>query len=501
MPLQRYSRRDGSAGATYSFKHALVQDAAYQSLLKTRRQELHARMARILEEQYPELVDAEPYLLAHHLTEAGMAENAIGQWRRAGKQAAMRSANVKAIGHLRRGLELVESLPPSPDLARQEIDLRIAMGDALATIKGFAAPEIGEVYAQARRLCDRIDDPSRLSMTLQGSWFFHVVRSDLHRALDLAEQCLVLAGRSRAPITRAVGHHMMAGPLAWLGRWQEAERHFRRGIELAASEENGIVMSINGLDLEMWCRSVGSHSLWHLGFPAQAVERAMMALERAQARRQPFGESIARAYLAMLHQFRREPAAAGEQAAAGIALCAEQGFPYYLAWMQVIQGWSLAADGSPGEGVARIRQALAAMEATGARLRRPYYFCLLAETCALFERVEEADALLAEALSLADAWDERWWEPEIHRLRGDLLRRRGSTVEAGAAFSRALELARGQDARVHELRAARDLAHLWGEQGRRAEAHDLLAPLYASFTEEFDTADLQNAKILLDELA
>jgi predicted ATPase len=297
-------------------------------------------------------------------------------------------------------------------------------------------------------------------------------------------------------------HWALGGALCCLGEFAPAREQWEQGFALYNPQQHHANASLYGFDLGVFCLCWAPHALWHLGYPDQALAMSREALARGQQLSHPFGLAVALNYAAMLHQFRREPYAVYERTEAAVALCAEQGFAYYLAWGTTMQGWARAAPGQDEEGIAQIRRGLAALRATGAALRLPYYLALLAEVCGQTGLAAEGLTLLAEALAQAHKTGESWTEAELHRLKGELLLALSADnhAEAEGCFHQALAVARQQQAKSLELRTAMSLARLWQQQGKRTEAWELLAPLYSWFTEGFDTADLQEARALLEAL-
>jgi TOMM system kinase/cyclase fusion protein len=494
-------QRGLSPRSRYVFKHVLIQDVAYQSLLRSTRQRHHQRIAQVLEVQFPEIVETQPELLAHHYTEAGLAEQAIPYWQRAGQRTYERSAHAEAISHLMRGLEVLKALPDTPERAQQELVLQITLRLALIATKGQAASEVGRTYGRALELCQQVEDVPQRFRVLWGLWHFHVVRAELQTAQELSEELLTLAQHMPDPTYLLGAHWALGGALCCLGEFALAREHWEQGIALYDPPQHHSHTVLFGWDLGMFCRAWAPHALWCLGYPDQALAMSREALALAQKLSHPFSLAVALAYAAMLHQFRREPKAVHEQAGAAVALCTEQRFAYYLAWGTTMQGWARVVQGQGELGIAQTRQGLAALRATGAALRLPYYFALLAEACGQTGQAVEGLALLAEAL--AHKTGETWMEAELYRLKGELLLSLGADnhTEAAGCFHQALSTARRQQAKSLELRVATSLARLWQQQGRRQEAHQLLAPIYGWFTEGFDTADLQEAKALLEALA
>jgi class 3 adenylate cyclase/predicted ATPase len=487
----------------YVFKHALIQEAAYQSLLRSTRQQYHQRIAQVLEVQFPETVETQQELLAHHYTEAGLPAQAIPYWQQAGQRASARSAHVEAISHLTKGLEVLKALPDTPERAQRELDLQIALGLALIATKGQAAPEVGHVYNRARELCQQAREASQLFRVLWGLWHFHVVGAELQTVQTLSEELLTLAQHIQNPMYLLGAHWALGGALFCLGEFTPAREQWEQGFALYNPQQHHANAALYGFDLGVFCLCWAPHALWHLGYPDQALAMSREALDLAQKLSHPFSLAVALNYTAMLHQFRREPRAVHEQAEAAIALCTEQRFAYYLAWGTTMQGWAQVAQSQDEEGLAQMRHGLAALRATGASLRLPYYLVLLAEACGQTGQAVEGLTLLAEALAQAHKAGESWTEAELHRLKGDLLLALSPDkhAEAEGCLHQALAVARRQRAKALELRAATSLSRLWQQQGKHVEAQQLLAEIYGWFTEGFDTADLQDAKALLEELA
>jgi predicted ATPase len=490
--------------ASYLFKHALVQDAAYGTLLRARRQELHARVAAVLDGDFADLADRQPELLAHHLTLAGDTERAVEQWLKAGRRAIQRSANLEAIGHLRKGLELLTTLSDTLERARHELVLQTSLGSALAAAKGQGAPEFGEAYARARELCRQVGEtPGQLFPVLFGLWYFHLARSEMQTACEIGQQLLSLAQSADDPALLLAAHRALGQNLSFLGEFTGARYHLERGITLYDVEQHRSLAHLYGQDLAVLCRSWACLGLWLLGYPDQALQQSRQALALASELAHPYSLCYALNWAGMLHIYRRESQAVHERTERTIVVAHEQGFAMWKASGPILRGWVLAEEGRKTEGIALMRQSLVTWLATGTHLFRPYYLGLLAEACGKAGQAAEGMSLLTEALDAAHKTGERFYEAELYRLTGELLLQGFplKVSEAENSFNRALDIARRQQAKSLELRAATSLARLWGEQGRRVEAHDLLVSVYGWFTEGFDTADLTEAKALLDELA
>ena len=503
--------------ASYLFKHALVQDAAYGTLLRGRRQSLHHRIAAILEQRFPEIVQAQPALLAHHCAEAGLTGEAITYLHRAAKQAIARSAMVEAVAQLRQGLTLLTKLPDEAVRRRLELDLQSTIGVPLIVIKGMAAPEVGQAYARARELCFQLGDTSHLSSVLFGLWWFYEVSADLQAAHEVAEQLLDLARADPADLLQA--HRAMAHTLFSMGKCASALAHFEQATALYDPQRHRSLAVTFGQEPGILTQGFTAHVLWYLGYPDRALETMSKALAQAQEVAHPFSLAFALDHTAWLRHYRREPAETWERADADIEFSGEQGFPFFLAQGTILRGWALAEQGLHVEGITQIRQGLAAREATGAVLVRPYWLSLLAQAYGRSGRAEDGLRVLDEALAMLH--DQQVWEAELHRLRGELLLHRlGGRDDAGTAagdayavteagqfiaqaessFWHAIKVARRQQSKSLELRAGTSLARLWKSQGKHAKARDLLVPIYNWFTEGFDAPDLKDAKALLDEL-
>jgi predicted ATPase len=485
--------------AKYIFKHALIQDAAYASLLKRTRQQYHKQIAQMLEEEFPDTVKAEPELVAHHYTEAGLNEQAVGYWHQAGKRATQRSANVEAINHLTKGLEVLMTLPDTFKRSRQELDLQITLGPVLMAVKGFASLDTERAYARARELCQQVGETSQLFPVLYGLWLFYMVRAELQTTRELAEQLFTLAQREQDSSLLLEAHRVLGTTMLWLGEMAPARAHLEQGMALYDPQQHRSHAFVYGQDPGVACRSFAAWPIWVLGYPDQALQSIHEALTLAQELTHPFSLVYALTMAAVLHQFRREAQAVQERAEALMTLSTEQGFPYWLAFGTILRGWALTAQGEGAEGIAQINQGLAAHRATGAELHRPHFLSLLAEAYGKVGQPEEGLTVLVEALEIVDNAGERNWEAELYRRKGELLlEQQGQKVgEAEACFRKALDIARRQQAKSLELRVAMSLSRLWQQQGKQEEAHHLLAEIYGWFTEGFDTADLQEAKALL----
>jgi class 3 adenylate cyclase/predicted ATPase len=485
--------------ATYQFKHALIRDAAYEALLRSRRKELHTRIAEVLVRQFPDRVTSAPEVLAHHYTEAGLIEQAITYWQQAGQRAVERSANTEAINHFTKGLELLTATPDSPAHIEQELELQTALGGVLVMVRGLSAPEVGKARARALELCRQIGENPQLFPVLRGLASFYIGRGELGIGRELAEQCLRLAQNLQTP-ELLQAHHMMQLLLSLLGEFLQSRTHLEQAIalydpqkrHLPALEDPGVACLANAV-----------LDLWPLGYPRQALERSRESLAQAQQLSHPYSLAYALANAVILDHFRCEVEATQERAEALITLTREHGFVQWEALGVGFRGWALAKQGRQEEGISQIRQGMAATQATGVELMKPYFLALLAEASWAAGQAEEGLTALTEAIDLASKTQERWCEAEFDRFRGELLLKQdeSNAAQAEGCFQRAVEVARQQSARSWELRATISLARLRDKQGRRDEARDMLAEIYNWFTEGFETVDLREAQALLDELS
>jgi predicted ATPase len=379
----------------------------------------------------------------------------------------------------------------------------IAMGASLLAVKGYAAAEVQQTYLRAQHLCQHLDNPQQLFPVLRGLCSYHIVRAELRTAHALSEQLLTLAQQVHDAAMLCAAHRALGTTLFDLGAAAEALTHYTQGLALYDLQQHRAYTLLYGEDTGVLCHSFAAVALWCLGYPEQGLTRSHEAVTLARQIAHPFSLALALSFAAVFHQLRREEHGTQAWAEAVISLAQEQGFPLYRARGAVQRGWTLVHQGQAREGIEEMHQGLRAFHATGAEINQPSCLALLAEAHGTMGQPEAGLAVLAEALTRAETTGERWYEAEIHRLRGALLLQQTADhqAEAETCFQKALEVARNQQAKSWELRATTSLAHLWQQQGKRQEAHDLLALVYNWFTEGFDTADLQEAKALLEALA
>ncbi len=408
--------------AHYLFKHALIQDTAYQSLLKSKRQQLHQQIAQVLEGRFPEVKETQPELLAHHYTEAGLIAQAIPYWQQAGERAIVRSANVEAIRHLTKALELLKTLPGAPERAQQELTLQIALGVPLIATKGFAAPEMERTYTRARELCRQIGETPQLFPVLWGLWEFYLTRAELQTARELGEQCLTLAESVHDPTFLLMAQIALGHTSLFLGEFVSAHVYEERASALYDPQQHRPLAFLYSADPGVGCCSYAALALSLLGYPDQALKKIHQTFILTQELSHPSHSlAFALATTVWFYQLRGERQTVQEQAEAVIALSDGQEFPVWLAWGAVFRGWALAGQGQGEEGIVQIRQGLVAYRALGTELIQPYYLAMLAEACGKAGKAEEGLTALAEALDRANKTGERFYEAELYRLKGELL--------------------------------------------------------------------------------
>jgi predicted ATPase len=491
--------------AEYLFKHALVQDTAYSTLLRGPRQALHRRIAEAMEQRFPDLVETRPEIVAHHYGEAAIADKAITYWHRAGKSSVAKSAVREAVAQLRRGLSLLDGLPETGERKQLELDIHVTLTQALMAGKGYANPEVVAALERANRLVTEtaaVGTPLHFSV-LFGLWVSNHTAGAIAAALEHATNFLSSAQSQPSSVPLLVGHRILACSLIHRGDHRAALAHLETAASLHRPEEHRDSAFRYGQDIGVSAFVFLSWALWHRGYPDQSARAADRALAYSRELGHAHTLSHALALAGMAAGFARDVATVRARSNDCVALASEHGFALWVAYGRTLQGWADAQKGEATTGIARIRDGLAATEATGSRVHTPFHLALLAEALALAGKIEEGLAALDDALAKAAASGETGWNAELHRLRGDLTARLPypDPAKAEESFRTALAIAREQGTRGYELRAATSLARLWREQGRQGEAHDLLTPLYGWFTEGFDTADLKEAKRLLDELA
>jgi len=485
-----------------TFKHALFQDAAYGTLLRSQRQELHSRIAAVLKQRFPEILTTQPEIVAHHYTQAGLIEPAIEYWGRAGERALRRSANVEGVRHLTRALELLASLPAGSERDRREFRLRLVLGPAMRALKGNAADEVWEVFTRARDLLDGAASVKERIIVLHGLWSVHNMRGELVAAHTLGQQCLALAAGGADRDAPAMANLLLGHNLWGMGRFTEARGYLERTLPYCGAGKEHQPELRFSYNLGVAGTMFLALALWPLGH----LEEAADAAERARQQAHGTGHVPLIALVSYCGAFLKGllgADAASAQAAADetLAYCAEHGVSAYGPWARFCQGAALAQRGDPHRGIAIMREALASADLARIGFLRPIQLGHLATATTLAGEPEIGLELLKEALQTARETEERSFEAELHRLRGEALLAAGSDDEGEAELLRALQVAESQQARLWQLRAAASVARLWRGRGKTSAARDLLRPICAWFSEQPDTADLTAARSLLASAA
>jgi predicted ATPase len=486
--------------STYRFKHALVQESAYQSLLRSTRHQHHQRIADTLVADFPETIETRPELLAHHYTAAGLSDRAIPYWEAAGRRALQRFANHEASNHAKRGLALLAALPETPDRAKQELSLQLVLGPSLSFVEGPQSVE--QIYSRARELAREVGSTPELFPALSGLAYAYIVRGRLPEARALAEEFLELAEPQRDALVLAAGHCMVAYAAWWQGDFIDVRDHSQQGLALYDPDRHRVRVSAYNQNPGIICRYLTALSDWVLGYPTRASLAMEQALVYAKELQHPYSVGLTLLFSAQLFQLRREPEPARARAEEAIALSVEYGLLAVELWCLLPRGWAAVQMGDARAGVADICEAMDRRRAAGIGAVWPWFFALLAEAHGALSQFEDGFRALDEALDWVHRNDERLYAAEVHRIRGELLLRQPipDAAQAQDCFEQALAVARDHQAKSWELRAATSMAQLWRQHGRSDEARALLEPVYGWFTEGFDTADLIEAKALLDEL-
>jgi predicted ATPase len=487
--------------ATFSFKHALVRDAAHGTLLRVTRQRLHGRIAEALRVVTPNVMDIHPGLLAQHYEYAGLDQKAIEFWTRAGKLSASRSALAEAATQFEKALARLRLLPDSRERQWEELDLQANLGPIRFAIRGWAAPETGQCYARAGALWEELGYPSEFVRVPWGQWMYHLNRGDLDLALRVAED-LMDRCQERADIRGLILAHLCLGGTRLVrGNFASSCAHFAQIDHLFVADVHRKLVQQTGFHPHVMGLTFLGLAHFCLGYPQQALAYVNAAIAEAQTEQHWPSIAQSLAIKARLLCFLGDAKILTEYADRLSAIAIDQGFPYWREAGLIYRGWALVAVGDFENGVALIQQGISTWQATGAITWLPFFRGLQAQAEAARGQTDRAFALLEEALQTAQRTGERWFAAELNRHKGQLLMRQGHSQAAEELYRKALSIARSQEAKVWELRAAVSLAQLWGEQGRRTEARDLVAPVYSWFTEGFDIADLKEAKALLDQLA
>ncbi len=484
---------------TLLFKHALIQDAAYGAMLRGRRQDLHARIARVLEERFPTTVETEPELIAYHLATAGETANAIPYWLKAGERAAARSANKEAVNHLKAGIKLLNDLPDSPHKLRLELSLRSTLNQSLMALYGYSAEDVRTGTARVLDLCRQIGADAEFAVVLFQSWVFNYTRAFHSTALTLGEELEERMQASDDPEVRIVGHFPLGLSLMSLGRLQDAVFHFQRTADFYERFPNDQTRLRYGIDMGAGVHPYFGWTLWTLGYPATALKHLDGLVAHLERLNHPFTTARCLVWCFNVLAACRDWLAAYQAADHAVRISDEHGFAMTSLVSHICRGAARAALDPGAQTILEMRDSLAGYKALGGRVQLPNFLGLFAQTLMLSNDWDAAESALSDASAVIDATGERHLAAEIDRLKGELMVRSGRG-NPERHYLAALDIARKQNARMLELRAARDLARLWRDEGKPREAHAMLAPVYGWFTEGFDLPDLTEARTLLDEL-
>lgn len=492
----------------YIFQHILFQRYLYNSLDEVERSHLHEEVGTALETLYGDHSEEIAVQLARHFQEAGLVVKAVDYLQQAGNKAVKLSANEEAISHFSKGLELLKTLPDSPERIQQELTLLLALGSPLLAAKGYASPELGRAYARAGELCKQIDESPQLFQALALLCWFYLSRAELKKAYKLGEQLISLSQRLQDPILVAVANWTLGLSLLYLGEFSSARAPLEQVVKFYDPQQHSFLAFIFGQDAGVSCLAWLGWALWFLGYPHQAVKRCKEALVLAKKLNHPFTLAFAHAiagwyFYSLTHEFQ----AAKEHSEAIIKLGKKEGFGLMQALEPFLRGVERSTEGNVEEGIKLMRQGLAAYRAIGTEMQLPHFFGILGELCEKTGEVKEGFRAVTEALAAVNKSGERYYEAELFRIKGELtLKKSGAKnktnqEDAEECFRKAIDIARGQKAKSWELRAVMSLSRLLQKQGKKQEARQMLAEVYGWFTEGFDTLDLKEAKVLLKVLS
>ncbi len=492
-----------SSDLEYIFKHVLTQETAYNSMLIAQRQALHKVAGEAIEALFPERLDELAAPLAFHFERAGVLDKAISFLLEAGNRAVKLSANEEATGHFSQGLELLKGLPDTPERTGRELGLQVPLAVALMNLRGYGDSEVGQAYTRAHELCNQIGETPQIAPVLNGLWSFYFTRAEYKPALELAEQILRIAPRAEDPTSLLlIGHNAQNAILSLLGKSNQALMHAEQLMGIYDPQKHRALIFSLGQDLKATSMSWVAFNLWLRGYPDQARKMLHDTLGFSRELAHPYTLSFAYLFADILYQFCRDVQAVQELAGEWLTLSTEYGFLVWIAFATIFRDWSLVEQGQTAEGVAQMRQNLTNFQLPGTGVMEPYCLAMLADAHRKAGQPEEGLAALDEGLALVEKTGERFYEAEIHRLKGELLLAQGADeAEVEEHYKQAIEVARELGAKSWELRAVMSLSRLWQKQGKQEEARQVLAEIYGWFTEGFDTADLKEAKGLLEKLA
>ena len=496
--------------ASYLFKHVLVQDAAYGTLLRGPRRALHARIAGTLESQFAEIAENQPELLARHYNEAGLLEKAASLWGKAGLRSLERSALVEAVEQLTRALDQIATLPMTCALRREQIKLQVGLSNALMHFKGYAAPETKGAIERARvfieqseALGDPPEDPLLLFSALYGVWVVNYVVFNGDICRDLAAHFLTLAQKKRATVPLLMAHTIMGHTLLNGGDFNKAREHYDKAIALYDPGQHRPLATRFGQDIQVAILSYRSLALWLLGFPEAALKDAENAVTYGRETGQAASLMFVLYVTAILRILRGDYSVATAQAQELFLIADEKGALLWKASGMMFEGCVLASTGKSSEAIGRLTAGAIGYQSTGATTFLTWFLSYLTRAYVDLRQYNDAWRRIGEMMTAVQTTKESWWEADLHRIAGEVALKspEPNAAKAEAYFERALAVARQQQAKSWELRAAMSLARLWRDQGKVQQSRELLAPVYGWFTEGFETRDLKEAKALLEELA
>jgi predicted ATPase len=484
----------------YSFRHVLMQEAIYYNILRGRRKMLHQVVAETMEGLYAPNLDEYYEQLAYHFEKSGYIRQTIAYLHRVGEKAIRNASDEVAIAHLSKGLELLRSLPETQERNLQELQFLIMLGVPLFHSRGHAADEVQLTYRQARELCQKTGDTTHLFAVLLGLRRFALMRGRVHEACELSSQMLELARSHQNLSDQARAHMMLAEAYLHLGDFPSVLRHAREGMALCANQDAQNHIRLYGNDTSIGCQILLASGLWHLGYPDEARESLHSGLEQSKTLGHPFSRSFAMFFSANIFLLLGDIPEVQSLAEDLLRVANGHSFALYQALGMIQLGWVLAKQGHVAAGIEKIQGGIDDLRHSQVSAFLPEAFAYLCEALALESKTQESLSAVEQGLGIIEETGERYWEAELHRLRGEMLWKGGHTSQAAAAFTLSLTTARSQGSRSWELRAAASLARLLIHEGRSAEAYQLLAPVYATYTEGFDTTDLQAAAALLQDL-
>jgi DNA-binding winged helix-turn-helix (wHTH) protein/predicted ATPase len=493
---------DGTVATRYRFRHALYQDVVYERIPAARQVQMHRRIGTREEAGYGERCGEIAARLAMHFERGHDLARAVRYHHQAAQQAMQRSGYQEAIGHLQRGLELLQQLPGSPERAPQELAIQVALGAALRATKAYGAPDVEQAYLRAHELCRQLGEPPEVFPVLYSLYELYEYLGAFQRSGELGAEILRLA-QHRQDATFFLGAYDARACTAFhLGAFAEVLDYTERGLGIYDPQQHRALASLYGKDLGVSCQYWSAMALWFLGYPDQAQRRIDEALKLAREFDHPYTVALVHNRAAFLGQFLRQSQSTRQWAEVAMITAAEHGLARHAALAPILKGWALVMQGQGEEGIASIRQGLVAYHKLGMAMEDPYFLALLAEAQACLGLIDEEHTALTEALMALPSGRDFFYKAELYRLQGELLARRSGSddSEVEACFQQALEITRRQQAKSLELRAATSLSRLWQRQGKSDRARQLLAGVYGWFTEGFDTPDLQEARALLEKL-